>query len=296
MRAGNVLRYAVLAAWLVFTLALTAWWAYFAFRQLNELARLDVEHIESISRYHRMLVWEGATLFLCLTGGAAWLAFLMHRETREKNRFQEFMAAFTHELKTPIASMKLQAEVLQEKIFDDSGRRKAAMLLADLERLNLRLENSLFLSARSNLKLLNEHIRLSALLDLVKMGWPSIELLRGGDCEIRGDSRAVEVIAGNILQNAAVHGNASQIRIEVKDSGSGLVRMEFTDNGRGYRGEPKLLGRLFARPSSESGSGIGLYLIKMLCGRMGGTAEFKPMDGGFQVALEIPGKAEHART
>lgn len=295
VRTGDSLRYAVLAAWLTFTLALTAWWAYFASRQLYQLARLDSEHMESFSRYHRMLMWEGATLFLCLIGGAAWLAYLMHQERKEKHRIQEFMAAFTHELKTPIASMKLQAEILQEKMLDASGQEKAARLLADLERLNLRLENSLFLSARANLKLLDERVRLSSLLQLMRTGWPSLELSQNGDCVIEGDRRAIEVVVGNILQNAAVHGKASQVRIEVRNSGSNLLRIEFTDNGKGYGGDQDLLGKLFARPTPASGSGIGLHLVKMLCRKMGGTAEFKPADSGFNVALEIPGKLEKSQ-
>ena len=50
----------------------------------------------------------------------------------------------------------------------------------------------------------------------------------------------------------------------------GGVELQFRDDGRGFEGDPAKLGRLFQRGSASRGTGVGLYLVRVLMERMGG--------------------------
>ena len=287
--ARLVIRYTLVAVWLLFTLALTAWWAWFAMHQLRAPALPDSEHVSRLVRYQRMLVWEGGTLFICLTGAGIWLIHLIRRERKESQRSREFFASFTHDLKTPLAAVRLQAEVLRERLEGHADREKMERLISDIERLSLRLENSLFLSSDSRMELLEEEVRLSDLMRMLDDTWPSLKIVSAGDCVLSGDRRALEVILGNILQNASIHGRASEVKVSVTARDEGRVELRVEDNGEGFRGSISDLGRLFARPAPSSGSGMGLYLVRTLLLRMGGSVEFHSPGKGFAVVLHLKG-------
>lgn len=289
---GNVLRYGLVAVWLLFTVALAVWWVYFALRQLDALARLDAEHASMLTRYHRMLMWEGGTLLLCLVGGGAALAWLVHRERKESQLIREFLAAFTHELKTPLASIRLQAEVLNEGLGESVGRDKVKRLLSDIGRLYLRLENSLFLASERSLSLVEEGMRFSDVMASLRDLWPQMEIVVRGDCILNCDRRALEAVVGNVLQNAVAHGKSEKMSISMGDAKSDCVAIRFDDEGLGYRQDRKLLGKLFSRPYGGSGSAIGLYLVKLLCERMHGHVSFPVMEKGFAVEVILPGSIQ----
>jgi signal transduction histidine kinase len=89
-----------------------------------------------------------------------------------------------------------------------------------------------------------------------------------------------------MIQNARVHGQAKNIRISVR-SGSENVEVLIKDDGKGFRGNSRALGRLFLRPTPTSGSGVGLYLVTRLVGLMGGKVHFESEGPGFSVRLQL---------
>jgi signal transduction histidine kinase len=64
------------------------------------------------------------------------------------------------------------------------------------------------------------------------------------------------------------------------------VELRFRDDGRGFPGDAAKLGRMFQRGGSSSGTGVGLYLVRVLMERMGGSVEFARAEtGGFEARL-----------
>jgi signal transduction histidine kinase len=133
-----------------------------------------------------------------------------------------------------------------------------------------------------------EPINLRALLEEFRTQWPGIALTLDRDATVQADARALECILRNIIQNSIVHGHASVIHFRCVPSGKECVRITIRDNGTGFSGDARALGKLFGRIYPGSGNGIGLYLVRKLARRMGGSADFYATDG-FSVELELRG-------
>jgi two-component system osmolarity sensor histidine kinase EnvZ len=89
------------------------------------------------------------------------------------------------------------------------------------------------------------------------------------------------------VENAVRHGDREPMRIEVRATrGRHGVELRVRDHGRGYAGDPIQLGHLFERGDASRGTGVGLYLVRVLMERMGGSVEFANAEGGgFCVTL-----------
>src|ERR1700737_3004770 len=92
-----------------------------------------------------MLLWGGGILILSLIGGGLALFYYARREQKRHAQVEEFFAAFTHDAKTALASLRLQAESLREDFGNAEHSPLLDRLLGDTLRLQLQLENSLFL-------------------------------------------------------------------------------------------------------------------------------------------------------
>jgi len=282
----------LVALWVTFTVTLAGWWMIFGLRQLDRLNQLHVEQADQLQKHYQMLLWEGGILIASLLGGGLALYYYARREQKRHAQVEEFFAAFTHDAKTALASLRLQAESLKE----DLGANPSPVLdrlLQDTVRLQLQLENSLFLVNLPTGRLLNESVRIGQLVDALRYHWPELTIIQKGDGVVRGDSRAVESILKNLVHNAATHGHASEIRIITEASGSGRLIVRVSDNGRGFAGDFRELGRLFVRHARGSGSGVGLYISRQLAKRMNSTLSFsRGDDGGFVAQMSFPGVAE----
>src|SRR5205085_12216550 len=102
--------------WLAFTVAQASWWLVFGLRQLDRLNQLGARYPSEIQQYYRMLLSEGGVLIALLIGGGIALFSYALRERRRHRQVEEFFAAFTHDSKTALASLRLQAESLREDL------------------------------------------------------------------------------------------------------------------------------------------------------------------------------------
>jgi signal transduction histidine kinase len=277
----------LVGVWVAFTVTLAVWWLIFGLRQLDLLSQFRVEQADQLQRHYQMLLWEGGILIASLVGGGGALFYYAKREQKRHEQVEEFFAAFTHDAKTALASLRLQAESLKE----DLGANPNPLLdrlLQDTLRLQLQLENSLFLVNLPTGRLLDEPVRIGQLLDALRYHWPTLMLIQKGDGMVRGDSRALESILTNVIHNAVTHGEATEIHIDVeKRTGNRLV-LRVVDNGHGFKGDFKQLGQLFVRHARGSGSGVGLYISRQLARRMNATLNFAPgTNGGFIAELNL---------
>jgi len=276
----------LVALWVTFTVTLAVWWMIFGLRQLDLLSQFHVEQSDQMQRHYQMLLWEGGILIASLVGGGLALFYYARREQKRHRQIEEFFAAFTHDAKTALASLRLQAESLKE----DLGAIPNPLLdrlLQDSLRLQLQLENSLFL-VNLPTGLLNEPVRIGQLVDTLRYHWPELAIIQRGDGVVRGDGRALESVLINLIHNAVKHGDATEIRITTEPRGSGRVVLSVADNGNGFSGDFKQLGQLFVRHARGSGSGVGLYISNQLAKRMNATLRFAPgADRGFVAELDL---------
>jgi signal transduction histidine kinase len=288
-RKRNRLVIALVGLWVAFTVTLASWWMIFGLRQLNLLNQLNLEGASQLHRYYQMLMWEGAILIASLIGGGLALFYYARREQKRHAQVEEFFAAFTHDAKTALASLRLQAESLREDLANAGPSTLLDRLLSDTVRLQLQLENSLFLVNLTRGKFFLEPLGLRDRVDAIRMHWPDLTITQSGDGLVMADARALESVLTNLVQNAVIHGHATEVGITVKPSSKGRLRVNIADNGQGFSGEPEQLGKLFVRHTRTSGSGVGLYIVRQLVKRMRGVISFARSDSGSFVAeLELP--------
>ena len=103
---------------------------------------------------------------------------------------------------------------------------------------------------------------------------------------VSGDTSALQLILRNLVENSLRHGDRSLIHIDVEARRSGnVVQLSYRDDGRGFQGDPESLGRLFLRGVESRGTGVGLYLVRVLMERMGGSVRFAHAEGGGFAAM-----------
>lgn len=308
-------KFALAATWLVFTLALTSWWLIFGLKQLDGFRRAGMipsptatsnDDAMSFERQHRMLVSEGGVLMALLLSGGIALLYNIRVESRRARQVEEFFASFTHDLKTSLASLRIQTESLRDDLEGTGASTKLlARIMSDAGRLETQLENALFLADADKSSMLLEPVSVKSAVRTLAHLWPRMEIEVHGDAMVSADRRAFDSILRNIAQNASRHGEATRLDIYCGlvegDKSRALIR--FQDNGRGFSGNVKRLGEIFARQTGSSGSGIGLYLVARLVERLGGRTRIEnSVDGtdagrtGFAIVLEMPVSGGKAST
>ena len=272
--------------WLVLTSSLILWWMYFA---LDLVAQLG----EDSHRHQNMLILEGFTLLILLLVGGGTLIYLISKEAKRANIMRDFFAAFSHDMKTAIASLRLQTESLQQDLRSESELQPVlGRLVADTSRILVATDNSLHIAKSGQHKFLSEAILLEELISRMKASWPQLSILVNGDSRVLADQRALHNIFENIFYNSIAHGEATEIKINISENQS-MVQIEAQDNGLGFDGDISILGEAFHRHSVSSGSGLGLSIVKSLIQQLGGNGpNYKSEDNGFSVYFEIPKGAE----
>ena len=283
----DTLRYALSVVWIVFTVSLAAWWLVFGLSQARALQDAGGEAAR-LGHVQRMLVWEGIVLIALLLGGGIALIVAIRRERERRRQVQGFFAAFTHDLKTALASLRLQAESLQEDLPGAAGNTNLARLLKDAVRLELQLENSLYF-AQPDGRLHVEPVNVSDLVTRLAVDWPELSLKVEDRICATADERALQSVVRNLLQNAAVHGAARAIAVSASRS-AGRIAVRVADDGKGApQGIDRALHAPFERLSDTSGTGVGLFTSRQLLLRMKGDMRIEAAPGGgVAVVIDLP--------
>jgi signal transduction histidine kinase len=278
-------RIILISGWIGLTISMATWWLIYGLKQIEKNSALQGSEV---LRGERMLHWEGGFLILLLLGGGLALLTYSVRDFRRNNQVKEFFATLTHELKTPLASLRLQVESLQEDLANTEHGPLVERLVGDSSRLELQLENALFLASHDGDQLHFEKLKVSDISNSLKQSFPELEIEISAPFYVRADVRALEGVLKNIIHNAKIHGHATKIKMKVQKSGAG-VALEIEDNGQGFYGDLKQLGTLFKRHTSHSGSGVGLYLAKTLTKKMNGQIKFESNGNGFKAQIILHG-------
>ena len=126
--------------------ATVGWWMYdhvqYARSVEQRFASDPVVAEDSDARINRIL-WEGGFFLVVLIGGMAVLTRTLRHDAELRRRQQNFLAAVSHEFKSPLASIQLAAETLVLRSRDDDGKRLGTRILEDGERLLRMIDNLL---------------------------------------------------------------------------------------------------------------------------------------------------------
>jgi signal transduction histidine kinase len=261
--------------WVVLILAMTAWWAYLLYINSGPEKAIAPEKLLTIIK------WEGGTLIVLLiflSMGLLSLYFLDNRRTKE---LQTFFSTLTHELKTPLASIRLQSEVLQETLDTDPENQEAQKklvekILSDTLKMENRMDKILQFNRLGKINDLNlENIELFPFIRALAKKW-ALELNINWDSHehpsILADHFALELIFKNLFENTKNHAESNKVQVDLETSGN-WVFVYYRDQNK-FDGDVKKLGNLFYKHNSNKGTGIGLHLIKNLMNGMNGDIQF----------------------
>lgn len=276
---------ALAIVWFAFTFSLVAWWWIFFLMRLNP----DNATLEQLRKSHRMFAWEGSILLAAILLGGVALVLFTYRDQKRHQRLTFFFSTFSHDIKTSIARLRLQAEVLEE---DQAGKHPVLQrLIGDIQRLDLQLENSLLLSSLESGRLLQEDVSLRDILASLRAEFPELSLELEKEALLRGDRRALLSVFKNLLQNAVLHGQASTVKIKVQHSGS-VLRLTVEDDGLGFKGAHHgKLGSEILKSRDARSNGLGLLITKRLIEKMNGKVSFESHENeGFKVHITLGGR------
>jgi signal transduction histidine kinase len=284
-------------------IGLGSWWLYLVFQMHATLTGLHLPQLGSQERFLNMMRWEGSFFFilLMLLGGS--LFYMYFRDMKKSKSMQAFFASLSHELKTPLASMRLQAEVIKDLIEDETHSHDqlsslTTRLIEDTHKLESELEKSLQLSRIENGgsltlvpvsldRYLRHHQQKLKPIEVITSFGPQAE-------EVMADELALNAIFRNLFENTIRHNpGAKTINISANKNGK-YVEIIYDDNGPRFSGNREKLGTLFYKHNSTKGSGLGLYLIKNLMLKMNGGMMTLNREGlVFRLTFQAPPEKVH---
>jgi len=264
----------------------------------------------SVGRTNRYL-WEGGFFLVVLIGGMAVLTRTIRHDAELRRRQQNFLAAVSHEFKSPLASMQLAAETLVLRAEEPDSRRLGQRILEDCERL-LRMVDNLLDTTRLEEGRHPLAPERTVLADVVAMSIAAVSerAERHGltlDVDVAPtlalaiDRTALETMLRNLVDNAikaCVAGEGRTIRVQARHEG-GKVALAVSDDGLGFPPEDAaLMFEKFYRLGDElrrttPGTGLGLYIVKRLADLTGAEvrAESAGLGRGATVMLVWPESA-----
>jgi len=254
----------------------------------------------------------GVLFFGFIIAGVILNTIFLVREVRRNEQQDSFLNAVTHELKTPITSIRLYLETLEQRPVDDAKRREFyQIMMDDTQRLMGTVEQVLRAArvTQKNAVLHKSEIEVGPLVqdavDLVRVRHhlsPEALLweLDGRPAErlsIAGDREELSAVLSNVLDNAVKYSPGDpRIRVEVLTPDLNFVQIRVQDNGIGIpSGELKRVFKRFYRVltpgfAQVKGSGLGLFIVRAIINRHGGKtwAESDGTGKGTRVTIELP--------
>ena len=246
-------------------------------------------HIELRDAYKRqewMILGEASVFVLSLLIGIIFINRGYHKEILAAKQSSNFLLSITHELKSPIASIRLGFETMQRKKLSEE---QAQVLLKnginDTDRLN-NLVSDLLLSARLestyqlNTELFSLEILIEECVQFLKQKFPSAIIKVGliqEMPEILADYSAIRSVIINLLENAIKYSDSvPEINIRLTST-IDRCNIEISDTGIGIApGERKKIFEKFYRVGNEDqrktkGTGLGLYIVDQIVRAHNGT-------------------------
>lgn len=265
---------------------------------------------EEAARYERqlnMVLWEGLFLALTITGAAYYLYASLRKQISASDQQRNFLLSITHELKSPLAGIRLILETFQKRreLPAATQEKLSTNALAETDRLTA-LVNDLLLSAKlENVYDINpEEIDLGEIIqdavERVAIKYKTAKLhvdIEPDLPSVTGDRLGLTSVAVNLLENAAKYSQPNpEIHTSLQRGGERELVWEVSDNGIGIPDDEKRrVFNKFYRAGSEDtrttkGTGLGLFIVKQLVQKHEGLLELednKPQGTRFRIHLPV---------
>jgi|SRR5580700_3601350 two-component system sensor histidine kinase SenX3 len=240
--------------------------------------------------HHGVLLVLGILLLLVIISGVGLNTAFLVREIRRNEQHDAFINAVTHELKTPVASIRLYLETLQTRPVEESKRKEFyRIMLDDSDRLLATIEQVLRTGrmGATSRKLNLSRIEIDAMIEeclarartLHSLSDASLQFHPGPPATVLGDADEVRAAVSNLIDNAVKYsGTDVKVTVETAKVDGRFVSVRVKDEGPGI---PKTeLKRVFKRfhrvpgplASRVKGTGLGLYIVRSVAKRHGGRA------------------------
>lgn len=256
-----------------------------------------------------ILLFLGALLSACIIAGVVLNTIFLVREIRRNEQHDAFINAVTHELKTPIASIRLYLETLQTRSVDEEKRKEFyKIMLEDSDRLLATIEQVLRTGRIGLSRKANRNVTRIPLNDIVaecltrartihRVPEQSVQYYPGPPATVLGDVDEVRAAVANLIDNAVKYsGNSVNVTVETAHIAGRFVSVRVRDKGPGIqKSELKRIFKRFYRAPGQlaarvKGTGLGLYIVRSVAKRHGGRAwaESEGPGRGSTFVLEFP--------
>ncbi|GGH10504.1 sensor histidine kinase [Silvibacterium dinghuense] len=258
----------------------------------------------------------GIPFFVLLIAGVVLNTIFLVREVRRNERHDAFLNAVTHELKTPIASIRLYLETLERRELPEATRTKFyGIMREDSDRLLATVEQVLKAGEVGQ----RSRTQVRVPVDMRSLVAASIDITRSRnhlDAEpgspqpisfeaddpgvpmiVRGNPDELQTIVLNVLNNAVKYSaSAIRIRVSLHIEKDAWIILSVTDSGIGIpAAHLKRIFKRFYRVPTRSvlrtkGTGLGLFLVRTIARQHGGDA-FAASPGlglGATVSIQLP--------
>lgn len=251
-----------------------------------------------------VMLATGAVLLAGVLAGVIAYLTLTVKAINLNRRQSNFIDAVTHELKSPIASLKLYLQTMARRSVDEQQQQDFhRFMLDDVERLDLLINHLLDVARidRGAETTSDEEVRLDQLL--AQCGSATCLRYRlppetvSIDCPpivIRSTLVQLEILFRNLIDNAVKYGGSPpKVEVTARPVAEDRVLVSITDNGAGIppNQRRKVFGR-FIRLGNElerstPGTGLGLYLVRNVVKSIGGSIRVNDRIGGSGTVFEV---------
>ena len=260
----------------------------------------------------RVLLFFGVVFFALIIAGMIVNTSFLVRELRRSEQHDSFINAVTHELKTPVASIKLHLETLQRRDLPEAQKQEFyRLMLSDTDRLNETVEQVLRAGRAGDRKAGREKsavdfqqvVRDSMDAARVRHHLPENALLyedagsNGAGICVMGSAEDLRIAVFNVLDNAIKYsGDNVDVRVRLNVPDEKRVALTVQDHGVGIPADDlKSIFKRFYRvshrpPAHVKGTGLGLFIVKAIARKHGGKV-FAASVGegkGTTITIELP--------
>lgn len=262
-----------------------------------------------------LLLVAGVLSFLILIAGLTLNTVFLVREIRRNEQHDAFINAVTHELKTPVASIRLYLQTLQQRDIEPDKRQEfLSTMLSDTDRLQSTIDQVLLAGKTGSSRKIAQRsdVDLAELIDDCVTVASRRHGLSGGELQVHnripageslvvdGEPEELRAAIGNLLDNAVKYsGETIKVLVELEKLSGRRAAIRVTDTGVGITNDElkRVFKRFYRIPGVLStrvkGTGLGLSIVLSVAKRHGGKAyvESQGKGKGSAFTIELPLKA-----